>query len=377
MKVTKIAIAVVTILLVAACNKNEIHIGGKFIGLNANMVYLEKMSPSGESIIDSVQLTKDGAYRFVIKDAAFTPTLYNILYNGDRIPLLLSRGEDVEVGALGNALANYTVSGSKESELLREFNREYLNGQLALRELLSRYHNASESDRKKLTTQYNDTYRDIKRKQISFIVENKEYVASVYALYQRLPGEQHLSSAESDIIYYRAVSDGLSKTRPASPFLLRVNNDIARMEAQASLLKTIEARTFPELNGVDMYGNKIALSSLEGNIILIDFWSAELGNSNAFNAELKEIYEEYYDKGFRVYQVSADTSKAQWIRTVQEQRLPWISVCDFLAEDSPMLRAYNIRKLPSNYLIDRQGNIIGKDLYSDALAEKLKSVINK
>lgn len=377
MKVTKIAIAVATILLVAACNKNEIRIGGKFIGLNANMVYLEKMSPSGESIIDSVQLTKDGSYRFVVKDAAFTPTLYNLLYNGDRIPLLLSRGEDVEVGALGNALANYTVSGSKESELLREFNREYLNGQLALRELLSRYHNASESDRKKLTEQYNDTYRDIKRKQISFIVENKEYVASVYALYQRLPGEQHLSSAESDIIYYRAVSDGLSKTRPASPFLLRVNNDIARMEAQASLLKTIEARTFPELNGVDMYGNKIALSSLEGNIILIDFWSAELGNSNAFNAELKEIYEEYYDKGFRVYQVSADTSKAQWIRTVQEQRLPWISVCDFLAEDSPMLRAYNIRKLPSNYLIDRQGNIIGKDLYSDALAEKLKSVINK
>jgi peroxiredoxin len=116
---------------------------------------------------------------------------------------------------------------------------------------------------------------------------------------------------------------------------------------------------------------------LEGNIVLVDFWSAEAGNSNAFNAELKEIYEEYESSGFRVYQVSADTSKALWIKAVQEQQLPWISVCDFKGEVSPMLRAYNVRKLPSNFLIDRDGNIIAKDLYSDALENKLEKLFNR
>ena len=183
-----------------------------------------------------------------------------------------------------------------------------------------------------------------------------------------------MSSADSDLIYYRTVADAVSESYPTSPFLLTLSNDIARMEARISLINSIESRTYPELKGSDMYGNEIALSSLEGNVVLVDFWSAEAGNSNAFNAELKEIYEEYESEGFRVYQVSADTSKAAWITAVQEQRLPWISVCDFMGEASPMLRAYNIRKLPSNFLIDRNGDIIGKDLYSSALERKLDEI---
>ena len=201
-------------------------------------------------------------------------------------------------------------------------------------------------------------------------------MASVYALYQRLPGEQYLSGAESDLIYYRTVADAVSNRYPSSPFLLTLSNDIARMEARISLINSIETCSYPDLKGRDMYGNEVALSSLEGSVILVDFWSAEVGNSNAFNAELKEIYEEYKEKGFRVYQVSADTSKSTWIAAVQEQRLPWISVCDFRGEASPMLRAYNVRKLPSNYLIDKSGNIIAKDLYSSALEERLEKIFN-
>ena len=123
-----------------------------------------------------------------------------------------------------------------------------------------------------------------------------------------------------------------------------------------------------------MYGNERSLSSLDGNVILVDFWSAELGNCNAINADLKEIYELYKPHGFRVYQVSADTSKVTWVTAVQAQRLPWISVCDFYGEMSPMLRAYNVRQLPTNYLIDRNGNIIAKNLYGKALESKLANI---
>ena len=68
---------------------------------------------------------------------------------------------------------------------------------------------------------------------------------------------------------------------------------------------------------------------------------------------------------------------AAWIKAVQEQQLPWISVCDFMGEVSPMLRAYNVRKLPSNFLIDAKGNIVAKDLYSDALEDKLEEIFNR
>ncbi len=375
--IEKIVVLIFAVATFIGCSSNDVEISGRFVGLNSKMVYLEQMSASGQSIVDSVALDNDGGYRFVIKDVAPTPSLYNIIYSSDRIPLLVSRGEKIVLSAMGSALANYTVKGSYESELLRKFNKEYLGGQLELNRAVLGYNSASVEDRKDLAAKYNELYRTIKRKQISFIIENKGSLASVYALYQRLPGEQYLSGADSDLIYYRTVADAVSKSYPTSPYLLTLSNDIARMEARISLINSIETRTYPELIGKDMYGNEVALSSLEGSVVLVDFWSAEAGNSNAFNAELKEIYEEYESLGFRVYQVSADTSKAIWVKAVQEQQLPWISVCDFKGEASLLLRSYNVRKLPSNFLLDHKGNIVGKDLYSDALEDKLEELFNR
>ena len=370
----RVAMAAFVVAVMVGCSSNDVKISGRFVGLNSKMVYLEQMSATGQSLVDSVALSNDGVYLFTIKEVAPTPSLYNVIYGGDRIPLLVSRGENIELNAMGSALANYTVSGSYESELLRKFNKSYIENQLALNKIILGYHKATPEKRKELSESYNTIYRTIKRNQITFIIENKGYIASVYALYQRLPGEQYLSSMESDKVYYSTVADAVNERYPSSPYMLTLSNDIARMEARISLMNSIETRSYPDIQGKDMYGNDVALSSLEGNVVLVDFWSAEVGSSNAFNAELKEIYAKYEAQGFKVYQVSADLSKAVWVTAVQEQRLPWISVCVFKGEASPMLRAYNVRKLPSNFLIDRNGNIIAKDLYSTALEDKLESI---
>ena len=350
-------------------------ISGKLLGLCPKTVYLEQSSASGKMLIDSVALAADGSYRFEIDNVPATPAMYNLVYCSERVPLLLCKGDKVTVNSLGSPLANYTVSGSEESELLRQFTADYVSGALALTKKMSNYAQADEQERRTIAQEYTAKYREIKRKQISFIVSNKSRLAAVYALYQRLPGEQYLVGADSDIIYFRTVADAISKSYPTSPFLLSLRNDVARMEAQISLMKTIEQRNYPDLEAFDMYGNSIKLSSLDGNVILVDFWSAELGSSNALNADLKEIYNEYEGRGFRIYQVGIDTSKATWINAVQSQRLPWVSVCDFRGQASPMLGLYNVHKLPANYLIGRDGKILGKDLYGEELSKKLEEIL--
>ena len=374
MKNTFLALLCAT-LFCCSCSNNDVRVGGKFFGLTAKSVYLEQMTASGQTIIDSVELAKDGSYRFVIKNAPKTPSIYNIIYNNERIPLLLTAGESVTVGSLGSVLANYTGSGSEESELLREFNREYITGMQELNAKVAAYAEAGESLKTEIAQLYTAKLREIKRNQISFIIKNKSSIAAVYALYQRLPDEKYLVNSESDLIYFRTVADAVSKRYPTSPFVVTLRNDVARMEAQTSLLNTIEERDYPDIVADDMYGKQVKLSELEGNVILVDFWAAELGNSNALNADLKNIYEKYEADGFRVYQVSFDTSKATWIKAVQEQKLPWVSVCDFRGQASPIMGVYNVRSLPSNYLIDRNGRIVAKNVYSDALEEQLKKIL--
>ena len=145
------------------------------------------------------------------------------------------------------------------------------------------------------------------------------------------------------------------------------------MDAGISLASQISETSYPDLELTDIFGKKVRLSSLAGKVILLDFWSAELGNSNVFNAELKDIYGKFAgaEIPFEVYQVAIDTSKALWITAVQEQQLPWVSVSDLRGSASNALALYNVQKLPANFLIDKEGNIVAKNIYGKSLEDKL------
>lgn len=377
-KMKRIYFAITALILaLTSCQNSKVNINGRFVGSEANMVYLEKTSTLDQKLIDSVELADDGSFVLELEDASKTPTLYNIIFNDERVPLLLTAGENVTINAAGNVLRNYTIDGSVESELLHSFNKEYVEGVIKLNNILSKYtaSDIDEQEQLELAKEYTQLRNAIKRSQLRFIVENKQNIAAVYALYQRLPNDQNLFSGDTDVIYYRTVAESIEQSYPESPYLPILRSQIARMDAQLSLLSQVKEVNFPEILMPDMYGNKQSLSALTGKVVLLHFWSATVGNANAMNADLKEIYAKYKEQGFEIYQVAIDTSKALWINAVQEQKLPWISVSDMLGEASPTLGAYNITNLPANFLIDRKGNIVGKDLAGDELEAQIKKLI--
>lgn len=370
-------VAITLTIALTSCQSSRVNINGRFVGNDAEMVYLEQTTTLEQILVDSVKLAEDGSFAMKIENAAQTPALYNIICNGDRVPLLVKAGEKVTINAAGNVLRNYTIEGSDESELLHAFNKEYVDGVIKLNDILSKYtaQDVSQEQQTALAKEYTALRNEIKRSQLRFIVENKENIAAVYALYQRLPNDQHLFNGDTDVIYYRTVADGIEQKYPESPYLPILRSQIARMDAQLSLLQQMKTVNYPEIAMKDMYGNTQHLSSLDGKVILLHFWSVAVGNANAMNADLKEIYAKYKEQGFEIFQVAVDTSKALWINAVQEQKLPWISVSDLQGEASPTLGAYNIKKLPANFLIDREGNIVGKDLAGDDLEAEIKKII--
>lgn len=369
-------VATVLLLALSSCQSSKVKIAGRFVGSDANMVYLERNTTLEQTIIDSVKIAEDGSFALNINDAPATPTLYNVIFDNERIPLLVQRGDRINVQSVGSVLRNCEVSGSLETELLHSFNKEYVSGVARLNEIISKYTNdLSEEQTKAVSKEYTELYRKIKRSQLRFIIEHKDRIAAIYALYQRIPNDANLFNGDSDVIYYRTVAEAVEQTYPESPYLPILRTQIARMDAQLNLLSNITETSFPEINMPDMYGNQKSLTALEGNVILLHFWSAAIGNGNAINADLKDIYAKYHDQGFEIYQVGIDTSKAAWINAVQEQKLPWISVSDLQGEASSSLKSYNISKLPANYLIDRKGNIVAKDLTGEKLEAEIKKHI--
>ncbi len=364
------------VILFVGCSSSNVTISGKFICGDAKSLYLERVMPLSQTIVDSVTVGLKGEFEFSIEDVSSTPSLYNIIYNGERIPIFVSGGERITVGSVGSVIANYTVEGSAESELLRGFYQEFIKGGQRLDYIASEFSgaNTTEQMRDSLTKEYTKVYYDIRKAQLRFIVENKSSLAALYALYQRLPGDAYLFNGDSDVIYYREVAQALEESYPESPYLLSLLGEIARMDAQIEIASKITEVNHPDLEMADIFGRPVRLSSLNGKVVLLDFWSAEYGNTNVLNAELKQIYDRYKDKGFEVYQVAIDNSKVAWINAVQEQKLPWISVSDLQGQGSVALRIYNVKSLPANFLIDKDGMIVAQNIYGKSLERKLDAL---
>ncbi len=367
------------VLLLCSCNNSNISISGRFIGTESTMLYVERVESTESVIVDSVQLSSDGRFTISFAPNREEMSLYNIVNGGERIPLFLTGGDKVELSTLGSTTKGYRVEGSEESELLRQFYQPYLKSISRLDAIANEYASTelTEEERRDLARKYSTEYRTIKREQLRFIIEHQSSLAAVYALYQRLPGDIYLFNGDNDVIYLRTVADALDETYPTSPYLKALRNSIEQMERSINLKSKITTSNFPDLKLPDMYGRTIELSSLMGKVILLEFWSSEIGNSNMQNAELKELYAKYKDLGFEIYQVGVDTSKSHWITTVQEQRLPWISVCDFRGGASPSLNSYNVTKLPTNFVISRSGSVLVRDVRGEELEELITSELAK
>ena len=322
-------VTLTTAALMCGCQSSKVKISGRFVGGDAKNIYLEQVLPLTQSVVDSAALAPDGSYRMELTGVAKTPSLYNVIYDGERIPLLLAGGDRLTLGSVGSVIRNYTVEGSSESELLRQFYQAFVTGAQQLENMGTEFaRKLTDEERKSLIKEYTAEYYRIRREQLRFIIEHKASLAAVYALYQRLPGDTYLFNGDSDVVYYRTVAEALQESYPESPYLQSLQAEIARMDARISLTSQITEARHPDLELTDIYGKKIRLSSLAGKVVLLDFWSAELGSSNALNADLKELYRKYADApvGFEVYQVAVDTSKPLWITAVQEQQLPFVRV---------------------------------------------------
>lgn len=380
----KLLLLSATALVAFSCGqKNKAHISGTFSGISKDTIYLEMLTTKGRTVVDSTVTNQQGNYRFTVSTPVVAPTFYNIVYKQSSIPVIVSPGEKVKVNSLCDLGRNYTVEGSDDSKLLKEFNTMYSNGVRSLDSLANLYSETrptpdNDARRTALLREYTQRYVKIKREHIAFIVKNASSMAAVYALYQRLPNDEALFNANDDRVYYRMVADSLADKYPASPHVIALLRDVKTQNDAAALAQQVsrqQAETaglnHPEITLQDMFGKDHKLSELKNKAILLTFWSVTDPKGPAMNNEMKELYKEFSGKGFDIYQVSLDSDKASWILAVQAQKLPWTNVIDPNGFTGLPAMSYNIAATPVNFLIDRRGNITGRNLQGAALRTRV------
>ncbi len=146
--------------------------------------------------------------------------------------------------------------------------------------------------------------------------------------------------------------------------------------------QTVEiGQAAPEIVQLTPDGEELALSSLRGKMVLIDFWASWCKPCRKENPILVDVYENYKDTifkngdGFEIYSVSLDMKKHDWVNAIEADSLSWpYHVSDLKGWRNEASKRYGIRGIPNNVLIDGDGNVVAVNLRGDELEKKLKKL---
>jgi len=119
----------------------------------------------------------------------------------------------------------------------------------------------------------------------------------------------------------------------------------------------------PEIKQKNPDGKEISLTSLRGQLVLVDFWASWSAPSRLANRSLSKIYQKYKDKNFTIFSISLDDKKENWLRAIETDKLIWKHhVSDQKKWENEAVKNLGITAIPTNFLLDKNGKILAINL---------------
>jgi thiol-disulfide isomerase/thioredoxin len=122
-------------------------------------------------------------------------------------------------------------------------------------------------------------------------------------------------------------------------------------------------------------GKTIALDELRGRVVYVDFWASWCGPCRRSFPWMNEIEQRYASRGLTVVAVNVDAKRGDAERFLRDYPAKFAVVYD---ASGATPRAYDVKAMPSSYLVDRNGKIARiehgfLDEKRDALEQEIRS----
>ena len=380
--ITKTALTVLAALTMTACNQNKFQVEGEIANAKDSMLYFENVGLAGTEILDSVKLNEDGSFAFS-HEAPEAPEFYRLRISDQIINIAIDSTETVTIKAQCPAMATqYEVEGSENCQKIKELALKQiaLQGQfIALERNMQLDRDQVRDSIMKMLNAYKE---DVKTNYI-FKEPNKSY--AYFALFQTI-GPWLIFDPKSnrdDVKVFAAVATSWDTYHPGALRGENLHNIAIEGMKNVRIVdnanqQTVESSKIVESGIIDIEltdnkGKKRQLSSLKGQVVLLDFHVFAMEDSPKRILMLRELYNKYHAQGLEVFQVSYDSDEHFWKQ--QTAALPWISVRDADGLQSQRLLYYNIQTLPDFFLIDRQNNLVKRSSQMKDVDAEIKALL--
>lgn len=379
------AVAACAFMLVAlgSCDNRKFRVDGVITEAKDSVLYLENMSLDGPVAVDSVKLGDDGAFSFSEKSPE-APEFYRLRIAGQIINLSVDSTETINIKASYPTMSTgYTVEGSAECATIKELalkQIDLLNRVIAIQNNPMLGIDVTRDSVERLIDAYK---QEIK---MNYIYKAPMRASSYFALFQTLGNRLIFNPRESedDIKAFAAVATSWDTYHPGSLRgknlhniaiegmrnirIVRNNRAAAQLDASKINVTNLIDISLPDNKGVTR-----KLTDLKGKVVMLDFHVFGADGSTKRIMQLRELYNKYHARGLEIYQVALDPDEHFW--KTQTAALPWISVRDADGLDSRYLMLYNVKTIPTFFLVKRDNSLDKRDVQIDNLDAEIVKLL--
>ncbi|MBC8754894.1 AhpC/TSA family protein [Kordia sp. YSTF-M3] len=336
--------------------------------------FLKVHNENGKPVPKDTAIVQNG--KFIFTGEVEYPQMGYVFVNGAQgsFSVILEEG-DVKVEAYKDSLSQSKVSGGKH-------NQEYTDFISGSRILSAKIIKARERYGEFIKLKLTDSVV-IARKQMSDL--QKEGLT-----YQEDYVKKHPTSYISVLIVNRLLRNKLTTAPKAKVFYDGLPNDMKKAKVSedlfikiTELLRASVGSVATNFSAPNPEGKTISLNDIKGKVTVIDFWAAWCGPCRKENPNVVKIYNKYHADGLEIIGVSLDgrvnqrNAREDWIRAIEQDGLPWHQVSNLAGFKDGIARSYNVRSIPSTFILNEKGEIVAKNLRGAQLEAKIKELLGK
>ncbi len=129
-------------------------------------------------------------------------------------------------------------------------------------------------------------------------------------------------------------------------------------------------------------GSTLDSDDLKGSIVLLDFWGSWCGPCRKESPDLVSLHKDYHGKTFKsakqfeIVSVAIETNEARWKAAIQKDQLHWKNhIVQLDRFSSPIAKQFGVKEIPTKYLINEAGTIIGVNQSFEEIRQYLDAQI--
>ncbi len=329
---------------------------GKIIGMDSGWLYLLQPDTTGNQYMPPFDSTIviNGFFRFEghlvnpqackvsvkPEDFIWPYTSYFILDTG------ITTGE-----LFKDSMANSIIKGGDLQKQFVAFNLRKFKMAVSYGKEISQYKKEDDSEvmADVLWQQFAREISDLILKEVK---AHPYSFASAFIAYKRLP-------AQSDI---KTIEDIYNTLKSRNNYYAKQLSEKLKAKKQ-----TLIGLSAPDFKLIDDNMGELTNKTFKGKYLLLDFWASWCKPCREENHNLVTAYRKYADKGLEIVSISLDRDKSNWEEAVKYDNLSWIQLCDLKGSKSKIAQSFGIEVIPSNFLINKEGKIVAKDLTGSML----------